>query len=324
MTEFCKKHRMVVTQFSRSEKIEGNDTMISKFTDSNKPLYAHTPVFMGSDLYYVTDMDGNVILFEKHGTIESEYIMWEPHLMTKYDNGSWMHRAHILFNEIRERNDHLTHCYSGDNLYGCKYGDENCPAKNKHMMSLNDILNYSFKQIGCKNITDIEIILEDMNIDDYYIDVDKFDNTSFSIEEIYNNTLGGVISYRRLLYFKGEFCCIFGCSQDVCTVIYANKKMADKLRNYLMGIYTRIEYIGDNEVFISDDYTTIIKYKNNYYYNIICPYKNMHNEKLFYLDIVNDFLMECTFKEFIDGKILVKLMNGAIIETDYEKIIIRI
>ena len=213
-------------------------------------------------------------------------------------------------------------------------------------IKVSDLIKHPFKEIICDGYWDIQHILSELNINEY--NLKGFDPNLFKIREIYDNPhQSDECSYRRLIFFRDKFCCLYGYTGDrgTSTVEFANKEIAEELRMYLATLEQISYSILDEEVILSDHYTTFVQDDDNgeFYYNIQNPEwgGNFSNkaENVYYVGD-NNKLTHCMFirtkfkrrgYEQIppeDKRLIVELLEGdkkgEVIEADYWRIIFKV
>ena len=224
-------------------------------------------------------------------------------------------------------------------------------------IKLEKLLSHTFKEITCDTEYDIQHVTAEFRLrSDYF---EGFDATLFKIKEIYNNPHDSdESSYRRLLYFKNKFCCVFGYTGDrgYTFVEFANREIANELRQYMESLLPEeynINIIKDDEVELSDQYTTFVQddEDGNLYYIIKNPAWggnfDANDTNMYYAeDAVADddkyTLIKCNFVKFKfdlrktaswelkedDKRIFVELTEGdkkgQIIEAEFYRVLFRV
>lgn len=143
-------------------------------------------------------------------------------------------------------------------------------------IEVKKLIVYPFKE---KEVCfyDLEYIAEELNVPFFDMSESLFDETQFKIKVIYDNPHDSdECSYRNMLFFNGEFICIFGYTGDrgYNYVSFANYDVANKLRNYFHSLIQVGDLhvdILDESVDISDQYTTFVDFGGEFYYQIKSP-----------------------------------------------------
>jgi hypothetical protein len=206
-------------------------------------------------------------------------------------------------------------------------------------IKVSELLKYSFDEIPFDGCWQLENILSELQIDSYNIIVD---NSLFKIKKIYDNPHGSdESSYRCLLFFKDKFCCLYGYTGDrgTSTVEFASDEMAKELRDYFLDLEQPKYSIIDDEIVLSDNYTTFFEHQGDFFYHIQTPRWSgafdKRNTNMFYLaDTEGNDLKPCVFVRYKteiknswdektpdDKIIIVKLEDDTEIEAQYNQLI---
>jgi hypothetical protein len=183
---------------------------------------------------------------------------------------------------------------------------------------------------------EFEKLINDLNIDYLDLDSEKFNSKLFTYKVIYDNPHNSdEQSYRYILFFEGDACCIYGYTGDRGDFYskYFSKKRYLKLYNYFTSLLDFTIDIIENEEELSDSYT------NSFILNEIL-YSNLTNLDWSFVDLskkdiyrLNDddsitsmkFIKFKVKKETLkdDEKIIIANIDGKIEEVEFYKILIK-
>ncbi len=214
----------------------------------------------------------------------------------------------------------------------------------KNTISIKQLLRYPLKEVPLDGLWEIEHIIESFNLSLYSLSEEKLDKSLFKIRNIYDNPhKSDERSYRSLLFFRGEFCCLFGYTGDRgrSTIEFSSQEKAVELFSYL-SLLQEIEFpvISEDEYDISDDYTTFCEEDGVFYYIIdnakwSCSFgKNMNSDNMLYVDDSGN-MHKAKFIKFKTDKmsweenpedkfILIELENNKQIEAPYYRVIFKV
>ena len=145
-------------------------------------------------------------------------------------------------------------------------------------IKLKDLLNYPFKETTLDGLWELEHVINELGFEVYSLNTENLDRSLFKIRIIYDNPhQSDESSYRYLLFFKNEFCCLYGYTGDrgrPC-VRWASKEKANEFCLYLHSLEDRYEKLvvitAEEVIDISDDYTTFSEKDGIFYYSIDNP-----------------------------------------------------
>jgi len=187
------------------------------------------------------------------------------------------------------------------------------------------------------DIWDLETIIEELRLDYYNLDSDKFEKDLFEIREIYNNPhQSDENSYRSMLFFGGEFNCVFGYTGDRGSNFLEFKDLEsfNKLYNYLLSLSRedRSDLISSkNYIDLSDDYTNVLVLDGDLYYNLKSPKWGYYDKNKPLYELLSDTeLVEVKFKRYKtdksswqekdDDKFIIVEKSGEEVEIPYYKV----
>lgn len=145
-------------------------------------------------------------------------------------------------------------------------------------IEIKKLAAYPFKKLKNIDLYNLEYICEDLGVSFYELNNHRFNPEIFDIREIYDNPHDSdESSYRYIMFFRGVFTCIYGYTGDRGSsyIGYANKEVADELRNYLFTLKNddglpSINLLKD-VVNLSDRYTQLVEFEDGFYYHINSP-----------------------------------------------------